>query len=628
MKKIYTFDLWDTVLKRKCHPEEIKLKTAQLIFIEYYDDILNQYRDIYKILRERNNIESSIVMEHGECLIDDVINELLLKITDLKVSKEEVKKIVYKEIDIEKQSSYVNEEVKEYLKKFKNYDKYCISDFYMNSEEIKEILKYHKLLKYFKKIYVSADYNLTKRNNGELFSYFSKQEGIDYKSITHFGDNDISDIENARKLGIETVKIFNKNEFRFDISSPLMPDIDFSKIYTNDKYFNIGIQFSPLAYFFIYDLVCYFKIKDAKTILYQTREGETFIQFHELLEQNNPFIFDIPKAKLLEVSRISTFGASIENISISSLLRMWSQYRKQSTDSLFKTLHLDINKYKSYIEKYDIDTKDIICNPWFDFKINHLISDKDFCKEVNKDLEIKRREFIKYLDKHIIGNTQNNRLYLVDIGWRGSIQDNISYILPTQKIYGYYMALFERYNVERENVEKAALFDNLEQNYDIVAPIITLLELLFNSQSGSVVNYKDGEAVRKIVKEESEFSTKYIIPIQKGMQEGFKYINNIMKYHPVSRKIYINYIHEYLKNIKINPSYDIIKLYYKNIHNDIFGSGEIVKKYKLTWRDKFEIKKLKQKYQEEEWKEAFIKINNLRFLNFLIKFKNKIRRNK
>ena len=34
-KKIMTFDIWDTVIKRKCHPEETKIYTLDYLLSNY-----------------------------------------------------------------------------------------------------------------------------------------------------------------------------------------------------------------------------------------------------------------------------------------------------------------------------------------------------------------------------------------------------------------------------------------------------------------------------------------------------------------------------------------------------------------------------------------------------------------
>lgn len=622
-KKIITFDIWDTLIKRRFHPEISKLKTIQYLYITKYDYIKKDFNDIFQILKLRNKIESDIVRKKGECLIDDVFKTLLEEIFENKkeVTSSIVKELVEKEIEIEIDGTYVNPDIYDILEKYKDNDKYCVSDFYMNKKQLSRILKAHNLLVYFKDIYVSADLNLTKRNEGKIFIKVADELNVKYSEIIHIGDNDYSDIEMPKKLGIETVKIYKKDSFNFDVNNPNYPKIDFKNKYTNDKYYNLGLELSEIAYNFIYDIILTFKKKGAEKVFYQTREGETFIKFHKIFEENNPFPFSVPTSSLLEVSRVATFGPSIEKFDIQNLLRLWSQYRSQSLKTLFKSINIDYRKFNKYIYRYKINPKKVISEPWFDHKINQLLMDKEFITEIEKELQENRNEVLKYFKKLQI----KNKMFLVDIGWRGSIQDNIAKILNNVETYGFYLALFERYNIEPDNVTKYALLNDLKKNYEYVAPLITLLELMFNSPSGSVIGYKDGKSIRKIVKDESEFNKTYIKPIQRGIFDGIKYINETIKDYPLSEEILVNKTYDKLKEIKTYPSKEIVDIYFKNVHNDIFGSGKIVKKGKLSFKEKINIFKVRNILKNEIWKEGFIKVNNLKVVPLLLKVKGAMR---
>ena len=49
MAKIISFDIWDTIIKRKCHPEEVKLATARYIVLKYEKKLKDKYNNIYEI---------------------------------------------------------------------------------------------------------------------------------------------------------------------------------------------------------------------------------------------------------------------------------------------------------------------------------------------------------------------------------------------------------------------------------------------------------------------------------------------------------------------------------------------------------------------------------------------------
>ncbi len=51
MAKIISFDIWDTILKRKCHPEEIKLHTANYLMLKHEQNLKEKYKNIYEILK-------------------------------------------------------------------------------------------------------------------------------------------------------------------------------------------------------------------------------------------------------------------------------------------------------------------------------------------------------------------------------------------------------------------------------------------------------------------------------------------------------------------------------------------------------------------------------------------------
>ena len=71
MTKIISFDIWDTILKRKCHPEEIKLHTANYIMLKYEKQLKEKYKDIYEILKLRDEIEANICKQNKENGFDD-----------------------------------------------------------------------------------------------------------------------------------------------------------------------------------------------------------------------------------------------------------------------------------------------------------------------------------------------------------------------------------------------------------------------------------------------------------------------------------------------------------------------------------------------------------------------------
>ena len=635
MEKIISFDIWDTILKRRCHPEEIKLATARYIFLKYGDKLKDKYNNIYEILQRRDEIEAEECKKNKENAHDDECKIIeVFRILQKEIFKEELsdisKELLREEIEQEKRNIFINPEILPIFEKYKNLKMYCISDFYMDANSLKELLEYVKIPVKIEKIYSSADYLLNKRT-GNLYKKAEEEIGVKPENHIHVGDNQYSDINMAQSLGIETIKT-TKTDFDFVPEKGRKFNFNLSCIKREektkyDKLFNSGVDLAPLLYFFGYSIVEYAIKNNIPKVYYATREGETFIKIHEIIKENNPFGIEVPECDIIEVSRMATFSASLKEFSIAELLRLWSQYRNQSMKALFKTLAIDIEKYKSYLGKYDLIPEENIIDPWFDIRVQRLCADEEFTSKIQLELDRKRNELLEYFqNKKGIVNDETS-MFMVDIGWRGTIQDNLAHIFTNKEIGGYYLALYDYYNLQPKNTYKISYLDDKNIRDNEVASMITLLEWIYNPGTGSTIEYKQGEAIRKAKDEETDIVKEYIKPLQDGMFEGARIINEYMKYHPYEANETKQYVYELIKNTKTTPSKMLIEAYYSMVFNDTFGTAEYVEKDdKLTTMQKLNIFKCRDMLRKEMWKEAFIVHNDIEYMNTLTGAKSLVRK--
>lgn len=635
MTKIISFDIWDTIIKRKCHPEEIKLATARYIILKYENDIKDKYKNIYEILKKRDEIEAEECKKNKENGHDDECRIIdVFKILQKEIFKNELgdisEELLKEEIKAEKRAIFINPEILPIFERYKDLKMYCISDFYMGADSLKELLDYLKLPVKIEKIYSSADYLLNKRS-GNLYKKAEEELNIKPKEHIHVGDNQYSDIEMAQSLGIETIKT-TKTDFDFVPEKGRKFNFGLDQVKKKDdtkenRLFNSGVDLAPLLYFYGYSIVEYAIKNKIDTVYYATREGETFIKTHELIKKNNPFGVDVPNCETIEVSRMATFSASLKEFSVMELLRLWSQYRTQSMKALFKTLAIDIDGYKQYLGKYDLTPEENIVDPWFDIRVQRLCADKEFKEKIQVELDRKRSELLEYFEKKK-GITNNEEpMFMVDIGWRGTIQDNLAHIFTNKVIGGYYLTLYDFYNLQPENTYKLSYLDDKNIRDNEVASMITLLEWIYNPGTGSVIEYKQGEAIRKAKTEETDIVKKYIKPLQDGMFAGAEIINEYMKYHPYEAIETKGYVYDLIRRTKKNPSKELIEAYYSMVFNDTFGTAEYVEKDdKLTTMQKLNIFKCRDMLRKEMWKEAFIVYNDIEYMNLLTGGKSAIRK--
>ena len=182
----------------------------------------------------------------------------------------------------------------------------------------------------------------------------------------------------------------------------------------------------------------------------------------------------------------------------------------------------------------------------------------------------------------------------------------------------YYLTLYYFYNLQPKNTYKLSFIDDKNIRNNEVACMITLLEWIYNPGTGSVVEYKQGEAIRKAKSEETDIVKEYIKPLQDGMFEAAKIINEYMKYHPYEAFETKGYVYDLIRKTKTNPSKELVEAYYSMVFNDTFGTATYVEKDdKLSTMQKLNIFKCRDLLRKEMWKEAFIIHNDIEYMNAL-----------
>ena len=142
MIKAVFFDYFDTLVHRNCNAETILVEWAKKEILEFrlsYTPVqLYKYRkEVEKKIKETNGIES--------CYSDLVGTLFDLYITESNVERDYfVKKTLEIEEQLEIEHQFMDTSIMDLINKYRDYDLYVVSDFYMPSCSFLKFLKHFK----------------------------------------------------------------------------------------------------------------------------------------------------------------------------------------------------------------------------------------------------------------------------------------------------------------------------------------------------------------------------------------------------------------------------------------------------------------------------------------------------
>ncbi|EPL0755725.1 hypothetical protein ACLN3I_32340 (plasmid) [Pseudomonas aeruginosa] len=276
---------------------------------------------------------------------------------------------------------------------------------------------------------------------------------------------------------------------------------------------------------------------------------------------------------------MSTFAPSMRDASIQEMSRIWSLFKVQSVSGLFTTLGVDIGMFSKLLDKLGLKESDVITDPESNPELRRLFETPAFAEAVENSLASQASLLQSYLKQS--GVYDCNRVGIIDIGWRGTIQDNISLFVPDVHFYGMYLGLRRVINVQPGNASKEAYVadENTSSASNSLFTNFAAMELLCNSPRGSVVWYSldDGhaKAQRHVDREENAAYDEFVKPFQEGVLLAAKHWQSYLERYVVSSsELHTVALHVWDK-LRRTPEHGLVEAYLRTPQQDIFGYGEI-----------------------------------------------------
>lgn len=533
-----SFDVWDTVLRRRCHPDAVKLLAAEAVLAAHADCIRPQFQSathIWQLRRERELQLARHARRQGhsaEYRLQDVWQAVAALIGEAEGVARLATAAVALEFDIECRMSWVDPDWLQLTTALGGRQAFYLSDFYMGRAMLDRLLVAHGLGELLPTGYVSCD-EMAAKHDGRLYGKVREQLQLQGKRWVHVGDNLHSDVAMARAQGVDgwLFQPEQGHELRCSLEQRFSLRLRNMNAYWADSLAarheeeaarSLGRRYAPLFAGFALHTLQRARQLGVDKVTFFTREGEFFQAVYDrlLLASGERG----PQSALLHVSRMATFAASLAAPSIGELQRLWSQYTRQSPSALMCSLGANPDAFSPWFEAHGLPMDEEVAHPATDARFQALFADSGFSAALGQLLREKREALCEYLQQQGLDATEQAPVLVVDIGWRGTIQNNLALLQPQRHWHGLYLGLLPPLNAEPGNTGKQAYVADLRsdmswqawQRLSFAAPA----EMLSNSARGSVTAYSAGKVIEDVVSGESAVFNSFTCHFQQGVLDG------------------------------------------------------------------------------------------------------------
>lgn len=575
-------DFFDTIVHRVIPPESVKILWSKVICRKL--KLLNF--DLYNL---RFTVEAKLCKENAEVygelefkyedmcrfIYDEIVDKLRISVDEFTILAKRT------EIDIEKSVLYVNKNLVKDLFKYHSPDKkiILISDFYFSVDMMHELISYLDLDELFDDIFVSSNFMKSKRS-GEMYKHLKIiYPNIFDNSVVMIGDSKHSDVDNARLNGLSV--LWNNATALHDYYKNYDEINNVSKIFAHiDSYYlsSSGIIYPEILealYLFTRKLYDKLMLDGFSEVIFLSREGEflkkLFDHYSQFLRSSNI------KTHYMKVSRRATFLPSLKDIESENFENLFRQYINISRKEFLLNINFSYEQIITLENRFGCDFSERINNLPQSRQFRELIIDnvfKDYYEENRLDQINAIHAYFNTFE------TNFSRIAIVDVGWKGTIQDNLSKILPNTQIYGYYLGLNFLGNVTTNSVKHSILFDidngfNWNSRNSYYNECRSVFETMLAASHGSAGSYtQDGQCLELENESEKQLYTNKICTQQDLMFNYFKMLSGVFHYKEIKMHDIEDKIKDRYANFIFSPNKLQHDFFYSCYHIESFGLHE------------------------------------------------------
>lgn len=589
---VVTVDLWDTLLRRDRPADAAKVATARRMLLRLGS---RSSRGVWDLFEQRVATELALAGEAAdeEYELTNVLTHVLV---DQGLPAEQASELAVEladaEVDDEIAGTHPVPEIAAFIHRVLDNASppaiAVLSDFYIGRQRLERLVKSHG---FDLPVLSSCELGGSKRL-ATAFAIARERLNRSDGTHLHIGDHPVSDGRNAASSGALAVVVDVPSRAKLpppgaldqtyydglldrlgsdllDLGLALAPN-ELDRPLERES-FLAGVTSAALPVALVAGAIELAIERDADKIFYLSREGAFLAQLHReiaagLAEGN------APSAVHLELSRRSTFGASIDSVYEDCAARLWRQYPDQSLRGFLVSLGLEPSAFEDAATRLGLPANEVVANIKDDLRFREFLELPAVAAAMRAALAGQRDLLNSYLDGRGFGGTIP---IVVDIGWRGTIQDNLCYVRPDTVLHGVYLGLFPYLHQQPINARKrAVIFDgNHGEDFSYVSPPAAV-ESPWTPRVPTASGYRwggEGVAIAAGEIEEGRADT-LIAAYQRGVMAGAQTVAKCFTANGAVTPLLRRALQTRLRSYFQEPMPGVADIWFFSKHDDTFGA--------------------------------------------------------
>lgn len=385
----------------------------------------------------------------------------------------------------------------------KGYRTALVSDFYIPLPHFDIFLSHHGFGSDFEKVFISSDSGRTKAS-GRLYDTLIRSIGCEAGHILMVGDNPHSDVTMASRKGIHALYVDRSRQKEYyerwaaQQQNPTVRQPDRLEPLSTVVASSHRALFPEMAAtLFRFTALLFRRLIDdgVRNVFFFSKEGEFLKRLFDRFQEDH-FGGPLIRSHYLLVSRKSTFICSVKPLDEENFARLFNQYRDISPRDFLLSLGFAESEAAAVCDGLSINLEKRLENFGTSRTYVTLATSRRFAQVYESKRGYQKQMLLRYLDSFGLDLAREG-MHIVDVGWKGSIQDNIYFALDgTMALSGYYLGLLRPTNVNENNRKTGILFADapVETPYfEVYNSNRSLFEMLLAATHGSADSYWDKE---------------------------------------------------------------------------------------------------------------------------------------